>query len=113
MKLEKVIKSGYQKLKNNKIKSALLDSEILLSEVIKKSREFVILNSNYDVNEKEYDCFKKMISQRVKGKPVAYLTGKKFFWSDEFFVNEKVLIPRPDTEIIIEQVLKIYKKKTK
>ncbi len=113
MKVETVIKSGYQRLKDKSIKSALLDSEILLSEVIKKSREFVILNSKYDVSEKEHNYFKEMINQRAKGKPIAYLIGKKFFWKDEFFVNEKVLIPRPDTEIIIEQVLKIYKKKNK
>ena len=52
-----------------------------------------------------------MIDQRLKGKPIAYLTGKKFFWKYEFCVNEKVLIPRPDTEIVIEQVLKTFKNK--
>ena len=109
--LEIAIKNGYRKLKKNNIKSALLDSEILLSEAINKSREFVILNSNQDINSKEYIYFEKMVNQRAQGKPVAYLIGKKYFWKNEFEVNEKVLIPRPDTEIIIEQVLKIYKKK--
>ncbi len=111
--LEIAIKNGYRKLKKNNIKSALLDSEILLSEAINKSREFVILNSNQDINKKEYIYFEKMVNQRAQGKPVAYLIGKKYFWKNEFEVNEKVLIPRPDTEIIIEQVLKIYKKKMK
>ena len=59
------------------------------------------------------NSFNEMINQRLKGKPVAYIIGKKFFWKHEFLVNEKVLIPRPDTEIIIEQVLRIYKKKNK
>jgi release factor glutamine methyltransferase len=113
MKLEIAIKSAYKKLKKNNIKSALLDSEILLSEAINKSREFIILNSNHDVSEKELNYFEEMVNKRLRGKPIAYLTGKKFFWKNEFFVNEKVLIPRPDTEIIIEQVLKIYKKKNK
>lgn len=111
MKLEIAIQNAYQKLKKSNIKSALLDSEILLSEAINKSREFIILNSNLDVSDKEYNSFQEMVNQRSKGKPVAYLIKKKFFWKNEFFVNEKVLIPRPDTEIIIEQVLKIYKKK--
>ena len=111
MKLELVIKNAFQKLKKNNIKSALLDSEILLSEAIKKSREFIILNAKYDINEKDYVYFQQMVNQRSKGKPVSYLTGKKFFWKYEFFVNKKVLIPRPDTEIIVENVLKIYKKK--
>jgi len=113
MKLEIVIKDAFQKLKKNNIKSALLDSEILLSKAIKKNREFIILNSNYDVSKKDNFYFQELINQRLKGKPVSYLTGKKFFWKYEFFVNEKVLIPRPDTEIIIDQVLKIYKKKNK
>ncbi len=111
MKLEIAIQNAYQKLKENNIKSALIDSEILLSESIKKSREFIILNSNLDVSDKEYNFFQKLVNQRSKGKPIAYLTRKKFFWKYEFYVKEKVLIPRPDTEIIIEQVLKIYKKR--
>tara|TARA_Y100001970_G_scaffold194667_1_gene236632 strand:- start:1882 stop:2727 length:846 start_codon:yes stop_codon:yes gene_type:complete len=113
MKLEIAIKKAYQKLKKNNITSALLDSEILLSEAIKKSREFIILNLNHDINKKEFNFFQEMIYQRSKGKPIAYITRKKFFWKYEFSVNEKVLIPRPDTEIIIEQVLKIYKKRNK
>ena len=111
MNLETAIKNGYQKLKKNKIKSALLDSEILLSDVINKSREYIILNSNQNIDSKEYNHFEKMINQRSKGKPTAYLIKKKNFWKYEFEINEKVLIPRPDTEIIIEQVLKIYKNK--
>ena len=111
MKLEIAIQNAYQKLKKNNIKSALIDSEILLSAAINKNREFVILNLDYNVSDKQYNYFQEMVNQRSKGKPIAYLTEKKFFWKHEFYVNEKVLIPRPDTEIIIEQVLKIYKNK--
>jgi release factor glutamine methyltransferase len=113
MNLEIIINSAYQDLKKSNIKSALIDSEILLSQAINKSREFIILNSNYNVSEKEYRYFKEMVNQRLRGKPIAYITGKKFFWKDEFLINEKVLIPRPDTEIIVEQVLEIFKNKTK
>ena len=113
MKLDFVIHNAYKKLKNNGIKSALLDSELLLAQTIKKSREFIILNSDYNINKKEFENFQDMIIQRSKGKPIAYLINKKSFWKYEFFVNEKVLIPRPDTEIIIEQVLKIYEKRSK
>ena len=111
MKLETAIQNAYQVLQKNDIKTALLDSEILLSVAINKSREYIILNSNLDISNKEYIYYQKMVNQRSKGKPIAYLTEKKFFWKHEFYVNEKVLIPRPDTEIIIEQVLKIYKNK--
>ena len=111
MKLETAIQNAYQKLRKNNIKSALIDSEILLSEAINKSREFIILNHNLNIGNKEYSYFQKMVDQRSQGKPVAYLTKRKFFWKYEFYINEEVLIPRPDTEIIIEQVLKIYKKR--
>ena len=91
MKLEIAIKNAYQKLKRNNIDSALLDSEILLSEAINKSREFIILNSNHDINKKEYNYFREMVDQRIKGKPIAYLTGKKFFWKSEFFINSDTI----------------------
>ena len=84
MNLQLIINSAYQDLKKSNIKSALIDSEILLSQAINKSREFIILNSNYNISEKEYWYFKEMVNQRLRGKPVAYITGKKFFWKDEF-----------------------------
>ena len=113
MILETVINKGFKELNNNHIKSALLDSEILLSKVLNKKRDFIILNSNYTIKRKDYLNFQRLINERSKGKPIAYLTGKKFFWKYEFEINENVLIPRPDTEIIIEQVLNIYKSKNK
>jgi release factor glutamine methyltransferase len=112
MRLGIAINNASQKLKTNNIKSALIDSELLLSKAINKSREFIILNSKHDINKKDYHYFQELIDQRLKGKPIAYLIGKKFFWKHEFEINDKVLIPRPDTEIIIEQVLNIYKKKS-
>ncbi len=111
MKLEKVINNAYRNLKDNNIESALLDSELLMANVINKSREYIILNSNINISKKDFDNYQNMINQRLKGKPIAYLMSKKFFWKYEFFINNNVLIPRPDTEIIIEQVLKIYKNK--
>ena len=108
-----IIKASQVLKKNQIIKSPSLDSELLLSKVINKSREFMILNSNYNIDKKDYYYFQQLINERSKGKPVAYLTGKKFFWKYEFIINDKVLIPRPDTETIIDQVLKIYKQKNK
>ena len=113
MKLEIAINEAYKELNKNNIKSAFLDSELLMSKAINKDREFVILNLDKKINEKDYLHFKKLIFERSKGKPVAYLMGKKSFWKYEFYIEENILIPRPDTEIIIEQVLNIYKKKNK
>ena len=113
MKLQTVINDAYQNLKNNNIKSALLDSELLIANVLKKSREHIILNLDKDIDKKDYDNFQNMVCQRSEGKPIAYLINKKFFWKYEFYIDEHVLIPRPDTELIIEQVLKIYQNKNK
>jgi release factor glutamine methyltransferase len=113
MKLELAINEACERLKKNDIKSALLDSELLMSKAISKNREFIILNLEKEIDKNDYINFQKLIYQRSKGKPLAYLTGRKSFWKYEFDINENVLIPRPDTEIIIEQVLSIYKKKNK
>ena len=112
MKIKKAIDSGFILLKKNDVKFPLLDSEILLSKAINKNREYIILNLHKKLKKDKYEYFKKLIKERAKGKPVAYLIGKKSFWKYEFVVNENVLIPRPDTEIIIEQVLKIFKNKS-
>ena len=111
MKIEIAIKNAYRELKKNKISSALLDSELLLSQVIKKDRKFILLNLDKELDKSTQNSFRDLILKRSRGKPLAYLTGIKSFWKYDFKVNEKVLIPRPDTEIIIEQVLRIYKNK--
>ena len=111
MNIESAIKKACKELKKNKISSALLDSELLLSKVIKKDREFILLNLDKKLEQSDQKSFKDLIIKRSKGKPLAYLTGVKSFWNYDFKVNDKVLIPRPDSEIIIEQVLDIYKNK--
>ena len=111
MNIEIAIKNACKELKKKDIRSALLDSELLLSKVIKKDRKFILLNPDKELNQNEQIDFKNLIIKRSKGKPLAYLTGIKSFWNYDFKINEKILIPRPETEIIIEQVLDIYKKK--
>ena len=111
MNIDTAIKNASLDLKKKNIKSALLDSEILMSKVLKQDRSKIILNLNRQLNNKDYKLFRELIISRSKNKPIAYLIGKKSFWKYEFEINDKVLIPRPDTELIIEQVLKIYKNK--
>ena len=111
MNIDQAIKEASSVLKKNHIKSAFLDCEILMSKALNKSRKFIIMNPNEKINDYEYRKFKKLISSRSNNKPIAYIIGKKSFWKYNFNVSEKVLIPRPDTEILIEQVLKRFKKK--
>ena len=111
MKIETAINNGSIELKKNAIKSSRLDSEILLSKVLNKDRKFIILNSEEIIKNDNYEYFKNLIKERTKGKPIAYMTGKKYFWKYEFEVSKNVLIPRPDTEIIIENILDIFRHK--
>ena len=110
MNIENTLNEGISILQKNQIPNPQLDSEILLSNLIKKDKKHIILNPKEILNLEQTEIFKNLIERRKKGEPVAYLINKKDFWKDEFFVNKDVLIPRPDTELIIEQVLKIYSK---
>ena len=113
MNINQAIIEASDLLKKNNIKSSKLDSEILMAKVIQKQREYIILNLNKPLQNKSYNHFKSLIKERSHGKPIAYLLEKKEFWKYEFKVINGVLIPRPDTEIIIEQVLELTKNKSK
>ena len=93
---------------NNSIKSANIDSEILLSSVLKKSREHLILNLLDKIDEDKINIFNKLVERRKKREPIAYILKKKDFWKSTFYVDRNVLIPRSDTEILIEEILHNY-----
>ena len=113
MNIFEAIKKGDAILRESGIKSYKIDSEILMSKVIKKNRTDIILNSKTELSQKNYNLYENLIIQRSKQKPIAYLTGKKEFWKYEFSVTKDVLIPRPDTEIIVEKTLRLTKNKNK
>ena len=111
MNIENILNEGINILQKNKISNPQLDSELLLSSLIKRDKKYIILNPKELLNSAQLGKFKSLIERRRKGEPIAYLINKKEFWKNEFFVNKDVLIPRPDTELMIEQVLRIYSKK--
>ena len=113
MKIYSAIKQGVEILKSNYISSAHLDSEILMATAINKDRRYIILNSNKKLNVNDLINFNKLIKNRSRREPVAYLTNKKFFWKSEFFVTKDTLIPRPDTELLIECLLNLSRNKNK
>ena len=110
MNIENTLNDGANNLQKSKIPNPQLDSEILLSSSIKRDKRHIILNPKEILNSEQLGKFKGLIERRKKGEPIAYLINKKEFWKNEFYINKDVLIPRPDTELIIEQVLKIYSK---
>jgi len=113
MNIQNAIRKGKMILSEKKIKTAELDSEILMSKAINKEKKFLILNFNNEIPKENLNIFNDLVNQRSKGKPIAYLLKKKEFWKNEFVVDGNVLIPRPDTEILVEQALKLTKNKNK
>ena len=111
MDIQSALKKGQSILIDNNIISAKLDSEILMSQAIRKNKEFIILNLHKEIKKKDLDYFDNLIQERAKSKPIAQIIKKKEFWKYEFIVNNNVLIPRPDTEILIEQALKLVENK--
>ena len=105
MKYHEILNQGSKILKLNKIKSHSLDSEILLSSLLNVDRSQLIINHNKIVKNNEKKIFFFLINRRKKNEPISYITGYKEFWNNNFKVDKNVLIPRPDTETIVEQVL--------
>ncbi len=113
MNIKNTLNKASKKLKKNNIKTFQIDSEILLANTINKDRKYIILNLNDQIKKFYLKKFNDLIDRRSKGEPVAYLIKKKEFWNETFYINEKVLIPRPDTEIIVESVLGMFPKNSK
>jgi len=112
MNIQSAITEGTDILKGKSVNSAQLDSEILLASAIAQDRKYIILNNDQNIKEKNLRYFQKLINKRSFREPIAYLTNKKHFWKYKFFVTKDVLIPRPDTELIVEQILKLTKFKS-
>lgn len=85
------------------------DAHFLLEEVLQKNTAFFYTYPEYTLNQKHCARIEKMISERLQGVPVAYITKKKDFFGREFFVDERVLIPRRETELIIEKIINEFK----
>ncbi len=113
MNIDFAITCGSKILSSKLINTARLDSEILMSKTMNKDRSYIIINSKNIINKYDLKNFYMLIKQRSLGKPIAYLTNKKFFWDSEFLVSNHTLIPRPDTELVVENALKITEKKNK
>jgi len=111
MEILELINNGSKKLKNKKIYSHKLDSEILLSRVLNKTREELLISLNQKIEPQKINDFYKLVDRRSLKEPIAYILEKKEFWSKNFLVNKNTLIPRPETELMVEKIVKIFKTK--
>ena len=109
MKIIDNLNDGYEILKGNNISSYKIDSEILMSQTLNITREEVLLNLEKEINKEEKEKYFNLINRRKKNEPIAYITSNKSFWRDRFKTNKNALIPRPDSEHLVEQTLKLIK----
>lgn len=94
-----------------KSSTPLLDAELLLAHILKKDRSFLMSHSDETLSEETLTNFEELLTQRKNGKPIAYITHEKEFFSRTFYVDERVLIPRPETEEIVEDVFLFLKER--
>ena len=111
MKTSEAINIGSKILKNRNIISHKIDAEIILSHVLKTSREKLLVNE-HAISYTDLKRFKKIISRRLKKEPIAYIFNKKEFRSKDFYVFRNSLIPRPETELLIDPIIKKFKGKS-
>ena len=104
------LKNGNEILKRNNIFSHKIDCEILMSQTLNISREEVLLNLEKKLNKEEKEKYLNLINRRKKNEPIAYIVNNKDFWRDKFVINKNALIPRPDSEHLVEQALRFIKK---
>ncbi len=109
MTVREILNDTTRLLEDAGIPSARLDAEVLLAFCLKNDRLEFLKNPEMRISKSRLAVFKKLVSRRIKSEPMAYLTGRKEFWSFVLEVNKDVLIPRPDTEIIVEEALDIAK----
>ena len=111
MNASELLNSGAKTLKQNKIDTHQLDTELVLSSLLKKQRENLLINLNEEVSKNTIHNFERLIFRRANKEPLAYILKNKEFWSKDFFVDRNTLIPRPETELLCESVIKIFKNK--
>ncbi len=109
--INELISLGSKYLKDKHIQSYKLDTELLLCKVLNQTRSSLLLNDSKNLNKSNINKFHRLLKRRSKNEPIAYITNSKEFWKSNFYVNNNVLIPRPDTEILIEEILKFYPQK--
>ena len=111
MNISNLLKAGSDILKKNNIQTNQLDAEILLSKLMNKKRERLIINSDENVSNEIINNYNTLLERRSKKEPIAYIVNHREFWSKDFYVNKHTLIPRPETELLCENVIKLFKDK--
>ena len=111
--VQEILQKNYKDLLNHNIQTAKIDSEVILANILNTTRINLITKQDITLNKEQENLFSKLVERRKQKEPVAYILNKKEFWNENYFVDKRVLIPRPETEILIELLLKKIKDKNK
>jgi release factor glutamine methyltransferase len=111
--VQEILQKNYKDLLNHNIQTAKIDSEVILANILNTTRINLITKQDVTLNKEQEDLFSKLVERRKQKEPVAYILNKKEFWNESYFVDKRVLIPRPETEILIDLLLKKIKDKNK
>ena len=111
--VQEILQKNYKDLLNHNIQTAKIDSEVILANILNTTRINLITKQDVTLNKEQEDLFSKLVERRKQKEPVAYILNKKEFWNENYFVDKRVLIPRPETEILIDLLLKKIKDKNK
>ena len=111
--VQEILQKNYKDLLNHNIQTAKIDSEVILANILNTTRINLITKQDITLDKEQEDLFSKLVERRKQKEPVAYILNKKEFWNENYFVDKRVLIPRPETEILIELLLKKIKDKNK
>ena len=112
MNYRNILFKGEYILRKNSINDASIDAENLLSISLNRTREDILLNLETNLNQNEIKSYINLINKRKKKEPISLITGKRYFWNSEFTINKHVLTPRFETELLVEEILKIFNKFT-
>ncbi len=107
MKVKQALEYGRRTLAASDIEDSTLEAEVLLQHALDIDRVRLYLESGRELSAAEYDTFRKLLKRRLKGEPSAYITGHREFFGLDFYVDNRVLIPRPDTELLVETALEL------
>lgn len=110
MLIKEAIRKGMISLKTNNIQEPNLKSRLLMQYILNKPRQYLLIHDNEELTNKQEKTYLENIEKMIKGVPLQHITHSQEFMKMNFYVNENVLIPRPDTEILVEEVINIAKK---
>ena len=107
MNIEEILKKEINNLKQNNIENSTLKAKILLANILNVKKEYLLIHSEEEVKQEDKIKYENCIKELIKGKPLQYITNKQEFMGLNFYVDENVLIPQPDTEILVEKAIEI------